>query len=517
VAISKEQTNHCSSDVEEMKGVESTPSADDNVDDAEGDNENQDFSGDYGDFDYAVDDYEVMEVDEEVNNNEYSISDKNSPYVIELKAPSKNEDPALKTSQKLFAISRKNKVARNTYDEIIDEVNDHIKAYYPNAPKLYSYYRSRQAALKDFPIEGKEYFVCKNGCTLHLDGGKVQKCNNVNCELSRIVGTPESMAQFTRKMKYLPLIDQLALLVSDKKTLELMKNPKDKEKKEGVIYSFNDAEIGEIIPVPYSKKRNRLTLCLGLYNDGFQVFKNGKHTMTVFLFVVLNLPESIRTENKYMLQVCCAPGPKAPSDFFSFVEPIKQELEILQSTGFIIKGSDMVVKGHVIFAGGDIPAASKIAGHAGATHTYPCRNCLVKVVKVEKKNTLYPPKNLDIRSKESFAISTPSLGQKHSSPFSTLQAFHSAFYHPIDLMHLFGCNLAPQIAQFMTTDLFNGINAKKGEVLYLQNGDISRINNLLRASCLLVLTTFSGVCESLDGGYKRAVEWLHFLADILNF
>jgi hypothetical protein len=183
-----------------------------------------------------------------------------------------------------------------------------------------------------------------------------------------------------------------------------MKYPKDMKKKEGVIYNFYDAEIGEMIPKPYNKKCNRLTICLGLYNDGFQVFKNGKHTMTVFLFVVLNLPESIRTENKYMLQVCCAPGPKAPSDFFSFVEPIKQELEILQSTGFIIKGSDMVVKGHLIFAGGDIPAASKIAGHVGATHTHPCRNCLVKVVKVEKENTLYPPKNLDIRSKESFAI-----------------------------------------------------------------------------------------------------------------
>jgi hypothetical protein len=51
----------------------------------------------------------------------------------------------------------------------------------------------------------------------------------------------------------------------------------------------------------------------------------------------------------------------------------------------------------------------------------------------------------------------------------------------------------------------------KGKNQYLQNGDISRINNLLRASCLLVPSTFSGVCESIDGGYKRAVDWLHFL------
>ena len=115
VAMSEEQTTQCSSDVEEMKGVESAPSADNSVVDAEEAEENQYFSGenngygDYGDFDYYDDTNEEMEIVEEPKNDERSIGNKDKPYVVDLKATSKNEDHTLKTSQKLFAISRKKK------------------------------------------------------------------------------------------------------------------------------------------------------------------------------------------------------------------------------------------------------------------------------------------------------------------------------------------------------------------------------------------------------------------------
>jgi hypothetical protein len=77
----------------------------------------------------------------------------------------------------------------------------------------------------------------------------------------------------------------------------------------------------------------------------------------MFTFLVLNLPESIRTENKYMLQVCVAPGSKAPTDLFSFTAPIMKELETLQTRGFKLGNSDLLVKAHCIFVGGDIPGS----------------------------------------------------------------------------------------------------------------------------------------------------------------
>jgi hypothetical protein len=71
-----------------------------------------------------------------------------------------------------------------------------------------------------------------------------------------------------------------------------------------------------------------------------------------------------------MLQVCVAPGPKSSRDFFffSFIKPIKQELEILQSKGFRLSGSSMTVNEHLLFASGDIPACAKLAGQSGHVH-----------------------------------------------------------------------------------------------------------------------------------------------------
>ncbi|ORE10399.1 hypothetical protein BCV72DRAFT_221743 [Rhizopus microsporus var. microsporus] len=135
----------------------------------------------------------------------------------------------------------------------------------------------------------------------------------------------------------------------------------------------------------YSNRKDRLVLYLGLYNDEFLVFKNGKHAMTIFHLVTLNLPKAIRTENKYMLQLCVAPGPKSPRELFSFIKPIKQELEILQSKGFRLSGSSMAVNAHILFASGDIPACAKLAGQSGHVHLRGCRCCIIKAARIENR------------------------------------------------------------------------------------------------------------------------------------
>ncbi|CEG64295.1 hypothetical protein RMATCC62417_01293 [Rhizopus microsporus] len=270
---------------------------------------------------------------------------------------------------------------------------------------------------------------------------------------------------------YLPLIDQLALLVNDKETFELLKSPRKNEERSDVLYDVSDGALGERLPKVYSKRKGRLVIYLGFFADGFQIFKNGQHMMTAFHLIILNLPEVICTESKYMLQVCAVPGPTSPKDFFSFVRPIMKELMILEREGFKLAGSNMTINAHLLFAGGDIPACAKLAGQSGHTHPSGCRCCTIKAVKTEGINVFYPSNSIAYRTKASFTMTDVDSGQKFPTPFAGLKRFHGAFFFPVDLMHLFGCNIGPQIARLITTDDFS-IDKRYQHPLRLTSKDI---------------------------------------------
>ncbi|CEI96646.1 hypothetical protein RMCBS344292_10803 [Rhizopus microsporus] len=214
-----------------------------------------------------------------------------------------------------------------------------MKAYCSEAPLLYSHYKSRERLSKRFPVKSKGLDVCKSGCMLYDENAKIdEKCSNSKCEGNKTCA---------KKMMCLPFIDQLALL---------MKSSRKNEKKPGVLYGVFDGALGEKLPKVYSKKKDRLVIYLGFFVYDFQIFKNEQHTMAVFHLINLSLLEVIRTESKYMLQVCIAPSPTPPKDIFSFVKPIMKELMILEREGFKLASPNMTINAQLLFAGGDIPA-----------------------------------------------------------------------------------------------------------------------------------------------------------------
>ncbi|CEG80506.1 hypothetical protein RMATCC62417_14832 [Rhizopus microsporus] len=246
---------------------------------------------------------------------------------------------------------------------------------------------------------------------LYDENAKIdEKCSNSKCEGNKACA---------KKMVYLPLIDQLALHI---------KSSRKNEKKPGVLYGVFDGALDERLPKVYSKKKDRLVIYLGLFADGFQDFKNGQHRMTVFHLIVLNLPKVIRTESKYMLQLCVIPGPTSPKGFFSFVKPIMKELIILEREDLKLAGSDMTVNAHLLFAGGDTPTRTKLAGQSGCTHPSGCRCCTIKTVRTEGRNVFYPSSFIAYRTKAAFTMTDVGSGQKLPTPFADLKHFHGAFF-----------------------------------------------------------------------------------------
>jgi hypothetical protein len=139
-----------------------------------------------------------------------------------------------------------------------------------------------------------------------------------------------------------------------------------------------------------------------------------------------------------------------------------------------------------------------------------CRCCTIKATHLDHRNIFRPQNNIPLRKKASFREVDIASGQKVATPLADLKYFNGPFFFPIDYMHLFGQNIGPQIANLLTSDdLYVDPTAK--DSMRLKNKDVNRINVLLRSSCLLVPTTFSGVYDSLGSGYNRAVDWLFFL------
>ncbi|CEJ01774.1 hypothetical protein RMCBS344292_15795 [Rhizopus microsporus] len=115
--------------------------------------------------------------------------------------------------------AKKKSVSREAFDGITGMVNSHVKKYSSKSLLLYSHSKLRGSIINSFPVKVREHNVCKNGCALFG--------SDDSCDKRSECGENRDSA---RKMKYLSLIEQLALLVSNDGALELMKSSNKYEK-----------------------------------------------------------------------------------------------------------------------------------------------------------------------------------------------------------------------------------------------------------------------------------------------
>ncbi len=79
-----------------------------------------------------------------------------------------------------------------------------------------------------------------------------------------------------------------------------------------------------------------------------------------------------------MLQVAIIPC--KPSQLFSFLQPLFDELKQLESDGISVLCDDgnYFAKAHLILATGDIPAVAELIHHSGHNSFFGCRQCKIK-------------------------------------------------------------------------------------------------------------------------------------------
>ena len=64
--------------------------------------------------------------------------------------------------------------------------------------------------------------------------------------------------------------------------------------------------------------------------DGYQIFRQQRDDCWVILVINHNLPPEVRVKKENLLIVAVIPGPKQPKDFNSFLQPLVDELKLLE-------------------------------------------------------------------------------------------------------------------------------------------------------------------------------------------
>jgi hypothetical protein len=111
-----------------------------------------------------------------------------------------------------------------------------------------------------------------------------------------------------------------------------------------------------------------MDIALGLSNDGFRPFKSRKETCWPLIVFNYDLPPSIRTQLEHILCIGVIPGPNAPKELPTYLEPLIDELEDL-ARGLpafdTVDGHTFALRAYLLAAFGDMPAVAKLMAMKG--------------------------------------------------------------------------------------------------------------------------------------------------------
>jgi len=112
--------------------------------------------------------------------------------------------------------------------------------------------------------------------------------------------------------------------------------------------------------------------------------------------IILNLPPTIRTQDRYVFSLGVIPGPQEPKHFNSFCWPLYQEclrgLEGIR-TYHTIRRSFFILRVYLIHIFGDLIAMIKALGTLGVGAIKPCHSCHIEAICdiQAKRKTYYLP------------------------------------------------------------------------------------------------------------------------------
>ncbi|KAI8140940.1 hypothetical protein BJV82DRAFT_671318 [Fennellomyces sp. T-0311] len=131
-------------------------------------------------------------------------------------------DPATDVSHDLFVLFKKSGAPLNLYEQTVKIFNSYTHG---TLPPLLSAHRLRAVLRRRNPIQPKDFDVCPTkGCKLYKHGDNTMQCSNLKCKSPRkVLNTKSNLLASAKSMQYLSLKCQLAMLVTEPGTRELLR------------------------------------------------------------------------------------------------------------------------------------------------------------------------------------------------------------------------------------------------------------------------------------------------------
>ncbi|KAF8688032.1 Transposase family tnp2, partial [Rhizoctonia solani] len=403
-----------------------------------------------------------------------------------------------------------NMLAPNSWETIMDfnffvqqktSVRSHKamqKAYcrrttHTNIPSLKEIRRQMLALSALKPVD---YHCCRNSCvcfTGYLNN--ISECPYCRSPRLNPAGAPYAV------FSHIPLTPQLLAMFRNPSTYEKMlyclRHLKDgeiiKDVFDGLLYEYLRQTCvsvdGEKFPFKHFEDFCELALMIML--DGMAPFKKRKHSCWPIIIINFNLAPDIRMHQDNIICVGAIPGPHSPKDINSFLQPLIDELSELAKG---VEAVDVVRKevfslcAHVIAAGGDLPAISKLMEFIGHNGRFPCRICMIQSVGGPTANNgthlycplhrhngnSFNPLNLPLRTHDesiaqgyhvleaphdtSRANRATECGIKGVTLLARLSSIRIPDSFPVEVMHMIWINLVPQLMD-LWQEKFSGLDS----------------------------------------------------------
>jgi hypothetical protein len=270
-----------------------------------------------------------------------------------------------------------------------ETIYNRIRSIFPEL-NLLSFYQTRQQIRRVAALTPTIVPMCPNSCQAfptaqQADDAKRDGCPTCHTNVFTADGKHPILT-----FDYIPLLPRLAALYQNPARSEVMQsyralyqpNPtKMRDIFDGSLYK-------ELCTQPAIFKGHHLNhnhfsrstdVALGLWADGFQLFKRGSHDCWPLLIVNYNLPPKDRFRKENVWLVGIIPGPRGPKDLNSFLEPLIDELGVLMKGVRHIWDSFqrkyVTIGAYLIIVSGDMPAVAKLMNFKGHRGMSPCRVC----------------------------------------------------------------------------------------------------------------------------------------------
>ena len=300
----------------------------------------------------------------------------------------------------------RNHTTRESYDDLRETIAEELE--------FDSEYKALKLLFDLSDLKPKIHHCCINSCIAYT--GKYADLDICPfCQEPRYFDDLDVKQTPRYKYFYIPLIPQLKAIFANPTYRELCMYRGDHKYLPEQITDYCDGvhyrvllnrnveivhEDGRREVLQHKHFSDKRDIALGLFTDGFQLFKKSRvqKSATPLLLVNLNLPPTVRTHLNHLICLGLAPGPHAPKDVNSFFHPAYIELQDLArgvKTIDVYLHQEFDLHAYIVFKCGDLPAVAKFLEQKGPSAVSACSACeatgvrMLAIGSVTKASTIY--------------------------------------------------------------------------------------------------------------------------------